>query len=78
MKTAVGQRGSGEKCELIRSYAREHPDANHSEIAKALGVSRPTVIKWLRDWKCDTDGLPDGAWYEGGHIHVDMTEPKAD
>ena len=29
-------------------------------------------------WKCDTDGLPDGAWYEGGHIHVDMTEPKAD
>ena len=71
-------KGSGEKCELIRSYAREHPDANHSDIAKALGVSRTTVIKWLRDWKRDTDGLPDGAWYEGGHIHVDMTEPKAD
>lgn len=44
-------KGSGEKCELIRSYAREHPDANHSDIAKALGVSRTTVIKWLRDWK---------------------------
>ena len=71
-------KGSGEKCELIRSYAREHPDANHSDIAKALGVSRTTVIKWLRDWKRDTDGLPDVAWYEGGHIHVDMTEPKAD
>lgn len=42
-------KGSGEKCELIRSYAREHPDANHSDIAKALGVSRTTVIKWLRD-----------------------------
>ena len=42
-------KGSGEKRELIRSYAREHPDANHSEIAKALGVSRPTVIKWLKD-----------------------------
>ena len=70
--------GAPKKRDIIRAYAREHPDANHSEIAKALGVSRPTVIKWLRDWKCDTDGLPDGAWYEGGHIHVDMTEPKAD
>ena len=71
-------KGSGEKRDLIRAYAREHPDASHSEVAKALGVSRTTVIKWLRDWKRDTDGLPDGAWYEGGHIHVDMTEPKAD
>ena len=69
-------KGSGEKCELIRSYAREHPNANHSDIAKVLGVSRPTVIKWLRGWKCDTDGLPDGAWYENGHVHVDMTEPE--
>lgn len=41
-------KGSGEKRELIRSYALEHPDANHSEIARALGVSRPTVIKWLK------------------------------
>lgn len=70
--------GAPKKRDIIRAYACEHPDANHSEIAKALGVSRPTVIKWLRDWKRDTDGLPDGAWYEGGHIHVDMTEPKAD
>ena len=70
--------GAPKKRELIRAYACEHPDANHSEIAKALGVSRPTVIKWLRDWKRDTDGLPDGAWYENGHVHVDMTEPKAD
>ena len=69
-------KGSGEKRELIRSYAREHPDANHSDIAKALGVSRSTVIKWLRGWRCDTDGLPDGAWYENGHVHVDMTEPE--
>ena len=69
-------KGSGEKCELIRSYAREHPGASHSGISKALGVSRSTVIKWLRGWKCDTDGLPDGAWYEDGHVHVDMTEPE--
>ena len=38
-------KGGGEKRDIIRAYAREHPDANHSEIAKALGVSRPTVIK---------------------------------
>ena len=42
-------KGSGEKRDLIRAYAREHPEANHSEIARALGVSRPTVIKWLKD-----------------------------
>ena len=33
---------------MIRAYAREHPEANHSDIAKALDVSRPTVIKWLK------------------------------
>ena len=42
-------RGSGTKRDAIREYAEAHPDANHSQIAKALGVSRPTVIKWLKD-----------------------------
>ncbi|MBQ9001502.1 MAG: hypothetical protein IJ087_06580 [Eggerthellaceae bacterium] len=32
----------------IKTFAKEHPEANHSEIARALGVSRPTVIKWLK------------------------------
>ena len=41
-------RGSGTKRDDIRAYAAEHPDASHSEIARALGVSRPTVIKWLK------------------------------
>ena len=40
--------GAPTKRDLIRAYAREHPDANHSDIAKALDVSRPTVIKWLK------------------------------
>lgn len=40
--------GAPKKRDLIRSYAAEHPNANHSDIAKALGVSRPTVIKWLK------------------------------
>ena len=40
--------GSGTKAKLIQNYAKSHPGASHSEIARALGVSRPTVIKWLR------------------------------
>lgn len=36
------------KGERVRAYAEAHPNANHSEIARALGVSRPTVIKWLK------------------------------
>lgn len=40
--------GRKPKRDLIRSYAAAHPEANHSQIARALGVSRPTVIKWLR------------------------------
>lgn len=41
--------GSGTKKDAILVYAAEHPDANHSEIARALGMSRTTVIKWLKD-----------------------------
>ena len=41
--------GRPTKEEEIKAYAAEHPEANHSQIAKALGVSRPTVIKWLKD-----------------------------
>lgn len=40
--------GAPTKEAQIKAYAEEHPDANHSEIARALGVSRPTVIKWLK------------------------------
>ena len=36
------------KKNAIRAYAAEHPDASHAAIAKALGVSRTTVIKWLK------------------------------
>lgn len=46
--------GAPTKADLVRRYAAEHPDANHSEIARALGISRPTVIKWLKD-------VPEGA-----------------
>lgn len=39
--------GSGTKEQMIKDYAAEHPGAKHGEIAKALGVSRPTVVKYL-------------------------------
>lgn len=42
------------KGEQIKAYAKAHPDANHSEIARALGVSRPTVIKWLKQAEKDS------------------------
>lgn len=40
--------GRKPKCDMIRAYAADHPDASHSEIARELGVSRSTVIKWLK------------------------------
>jgi len=32
---------------IIKTYAADHPDENNSQIARALGVSRTTVVKWL-------------------------------
>lgn len=42
------------KGDQIKAYAKAHPDANHSEIARALGISRPTVIKWLKQAEKDS------------------------
>ena len=48
--------GAPTKRDLIRAYAVEHPEQNHSQIAEALGVSRPTVIKWLKPgWREEWD-----------------------
>lgn len=50
-------KGSGNKADLVRAYAEDYPEANHSQIARALGVSRPTVIKWLRPgWREEFNG----------------------
>lgn len=38
--------GSGSAKEKVLQYRTEHPEANVSEVARALGVSRPTVYKW--------------------------------
>ena len=78
-----GRVGAPTKSALIRAYAVEHPQASHSEIARALGVSRPTVIKWLKDgWldeykKDKKDEAPqpnfnDEWFHRDGHMHVDL------
>lgn len=41
--------GAPTKEAQIKAYAEAHSGANHSEIARALGVSRSTVIKWLKN-----------------------------
>lgn len=40
--------GAPTKADLVREYAAAHPDASHSAIARELGISRTTVIKWLK------------------------------
>lgn len=49
--------GAPTKAGLVREYAAAHPDANHSAIARELGISRTTVIKWLRDMPEDVADL---------------------
>lgn len=39
------------KKEAVLGYFEQHPDASHSQAARDLGISRPTVIKWLKQEK---------------------------
>lgn len=41
--------GSGTAEQKVLKYRADHPDANVTEVARALGISRPTVYKW---WGC--------------------------
>lgn len=45
--------GAPKKAMLVWQAAIDHPEANHSQLARIAGVSRPTVIKWLgvENWK---------------------------
>lgn len=46
--------GAPEKKMLVWEGSAEHPEMNHSQLAKHLGVSRPTVVKWLYEgWEDD-------------------------
>lgn len=44
-------KGSGTKEDMVRKYIAEHPDANPTSIARELGISRPTVYKYMKDDK---------------------------
>lgn len=41
--------GAPTKRDQILECAADHPDWSHARIARELGVSRTTVIKWLKD-----------------------------
>lgn len=72
--------GRKPKRDLVRGYAAEHPEANHSEIARALGVSRSTVVKWLKpgwegEWDETSRALPAGAYFgEDGRVHMRIVD----
>lgn len=40
--------GAPTKREAVIDYKHDHPDATNSEIARAIGCSRTTVIKWVK------------------------------
>lgn len=41
--------GAPTKKELVQDFIKAHPEMNNSEVAAALKVSRPTVIKWRKE-----------------------------
>lgn len=51
----------------ILAYAAEHPEASHSEIARVLGTSRTTVVKWLKEDRAEVaSGLPCAKYVQSG------------
>lgn len=42
-------KGSGTKEQLVKEYIKNHPNASPTEIARELGISRPTVYKYKKD-----------------------------
>lgn len=48
-------KGSGTKEQLIKEYIKDHPTENPTQIAKALGISRPTVYKYLEQERTTHD-----------------------
>lgn len=63
--------GAPTKRDEIRAYAAEHPDASRSAIAKALGVSRTTVVKWLKPDQEPERGKTAAEKLDGAKIYVE-------
>lgn len=76
--------GRKPKCDLIRSYAADHPDMSNRQIAVALGVSRNTVNKWLKpgwrkEWGRGRLAAPsDYTRFTDGHLEVPVREVVLD
>ena len=73
--------GRKTKSDMIRAYAIEHPDESNRQIAIALGVSRNTVNKWLKQgWKSEWQrehSVPQPSDYTrlvGGHLETENVE----
>lgn len=71
--------GAPTKRDLVRAYAMEHPEDNHSEIARALDVSRPTVIKWLKpgwrdEWNEERERNAPERSSSGGSFEFDIDD----
>lgn len=49
--------GNGRKPKgaMVLEFAKKHPNMSHAAMARELGVSRTTVIKWLRAKENDSD-----------------------
>ena len=47
--------------EKVATYRAEHPEANVTEIARALGISRTTVYKWWDSYSEPLTFTPGGA-----------------
>ena len=55
MEYANGKwRGNTSKEEIVTEYINSNPNKNPTEIARAIGVSRPTVYKYLNKLKVET------------------------
>ena len=49
--------GSGTAEQKVAAYRDEHPEASVTEVARALGISRPTVYKWWNRYVFDEEEL---------------------
>lgn len=66
----INKNGAPTKRDEIRAYAAEHPEASRSAIAKALGVSRTTVVKWLKPDQEHGQGKAAAEKLDGAKMYV--------
>lgn len=64
--------GSGTKERVVREYMEAHPEASVSEIAKAVGVSRPTVYKYKEKDPVKTEGA--AKQLDGTEVMIEAAE----